>query len=125
MLNRVTIIGRLTADPELRTTTTGKSVCGFTVALNDQFNKEKSYFFKVNAWGATAEFVANYLNKGRLVAVDGRLDQRKYEDKDGNQRVSIEIVADSVQGLDRPRDEQGDPTTNTSEAGDFDPFQDE
>lgn len=120
-LSRVTMIGRLTADPELRTTNSGKNVCGFTIAVNDRFDKDKSYFFRVNAWGQTAEFVANYLNKGRLIAVDGRLEQRKYTDKEGNQRESIEIVAESVQGLDRPRDEQ--PTTN--EDGDFDPFKDE
>ena len=109
MLNRVVLIGRLTRDPELRTTANGKSVVSFSIAVDKRFKPQGSDqtadFFRIQAWEKTAEFVANYLTKGRLCAVDGRLEQRSYTDKDGNKRESIEVVADNVQGLDRPRDD--------------------
>jgi single-strand DNA-binding protein len=97
-------------------------------------------FFNVSAWDKSAEYVANYLTKGRLVAVDGRLQSRKYTASDGTNREVVEIVADNVQGLDRPRDEQGGggyqagapmataavkaPAT-APDADEFDPFADE
>lgn len=109
MLNRVVLIGRLTRDPELRTTANGKSVVSFSIAVDKRFKPQGSDqtadFFRIQAWEKTAEFVANYLTKGRLCAVDGRLEQRSYTDKDGNKRESIEVVAENVQGLDRPRDD--------------------
>lgn len=109
MINRVVLVGRLTRDPELRTTTTGKSVCDFSIAVQKKIKptdgSPDADFFRVNCWEKTAEFVSNYLHKGRLVAVDGRLQARKYTDKDGNNREVVEIVAENVQGLDRPRDD--------------------
>jgi single-strand DNA-binding protein len=109
VINRVVLVGRLTRDPELRTTANGKSVVSFSIAVDKRFKPQGSDqtadFFRVQAWEKTAEFVANYLTKGRLVAVDGRLEQRSYVDKDGNKRESIEVVAETVQGLDRPRDD--------------------
>lgn len=111
MVNRVVLVGRLTRDPELRTTTTGKSVCDFSIAVTKKFKPQDGSpdadFFRVTAWGATADFVANYLTKGRLCAVDGRLQSRKYTANDGTNREVVEVVADSVQGLDRPRDDAG------------------
>jgi single-strand DNA-binding protein len=111
LINRVVLVGRLTRDPELRTTTTGKSVCDFSIAVGKRIKPSDGSpdadFFRVNAWGQTAEYVSNYLHKGRLVAVDGRLQSRKYTASDGSNREVIEIVADSVQGLDRPRDDDG------------------
>ena len=111
MINRVVLVGRLTRDPELRTTTTGKSVCDFSIAVNKRIKPQDGSpdadFFRVNAWGQTAEYVSNYLHKGRLVAVDGRLQQRNYTANDGSKREVVEIVADNVQGLDRPRDDAG------------------
>jgi single-strand DNA-binding protein len=111
-LNRVVMIGRLTKDPELKQTTTGKSVVSFSIAVDKRIKptdgSPTADFFMVKAWGNTAEFVSNYLGKGRLVAVDGRLETRKYTDNDGANREVVEIVADNVQGLDRPREgEQG------------------
>ncbi len=110
-LNRVTLIGRLTHDPELRNTTTGKSVVNFSIAVTKKYKptdgSPDADFFTVVAWGQVAEFVTNYLNKGRLISVDGRLQSRKYTTQDGANRDVVEIVADSVQGLDRPRDDQG------------------
>src|SRR2546421_5048086 len=109
MINRVVLVGRLTRDPELRTTTTGKSVCDFSIAVQKRMKPQDGSpdadFFRVNAWEKTAEYVSNYLTKGRLVAVDGRLQSRKYTASDGTNREVIEVVAESVQGLDRPKDD--------------------
>ena len=111
MINRVVLVGRLTRDPELRTTTTGKSVCDFSIAVNKRVKptdgSSDADFFRVNCWERTAEYVSNYLHKGRLVAVDGRLQTRKYTANDGTNREVVEIVAENVQGLDRPRDDDG------------------
>lgn len=143
MVNRVVLIGRLTRDPELRTTTTGKSVCGFSIAVSKRIKPQDGSpdadFFNVSAWGQTAEYVSNYLTKGRLVAVDGRLQSRKYTANDGSNREVVEIVADNVNGLDRPRDDAGDGAPRSAEparagapAGaaapsvdEYDPFADE
>jgi single-strand DNA-binding protein len=131
-INRVVLVGRLTRDPELRTTTTGKQVVGFGLAVDDPFNKEHTNFFNVSAWGSSADFVAKYLTKGRLVAVDGRLNHRKYTTQDGQNRDVVEVVADRVQGLDRPKDDSGggrgsSPEPATVAAGDdeYDPFAEE
>jgi single-strand DNA-binding protein len=111
MINRVVLIGRLTRPPEMRTTTTGKNVVEFSIAVTKRIKPQDGSpdadFFRIKAWGQTAEYVANYLDKGRLVAVDGRLEQRRYTASDGQNREVIEIVAENVQGLDRPRDDQG------------------
>lgn len=140
MVNRVVLIGRLTRDPEHRTTTTGKSVCDFSIAVSKRFKPQDGSpdadFFRVSAWGATADYVANYLAKGRLVAVEGRLQSRKFQASDGSNREVVEIVADNVQGLDRPRDDNGGggnagaPASKGSSApapnpDEYDPFADE
>ena len=131
MVNNVVLVGRLTRDPELRNTTTGKQVVSFSIAVDKRFKpadgSADANFFSVTAWGKTAEFVANYLAKGRLVAVEGRLEQRKYTDRDGNNREVVEVIADNVQGLDRPRDDAGRPTaavaaTSAANDDEFDPF---
>jgi single-strand DNA-binding protein len=111
-LNRVILIGRLTRDPELRTTNTGKNVVEFSIAVDKRLkptdpSQPSADFFRVKAWERTAEYVSNYLSKGRLVAVDGRIETRKFVDKDGNNREMVEIIAENVQGLDRPRDDAG------------------
>jgi len=138
-LNRVILIGRLTRDPEGRTTNTGKTVVNFSIAVDKRIKPQDGSptadFFNVSAWGNTADFVVNYLQKGRLIAVDGRLSTRKYTTQDGQNREVYEIVADNVQGLDRPRDDGGAPRSGGSSGsssgpgpGDFDdddPFADE
>jgi single-strand DNA-binding protein len=106
-INRITLVGRLTKDPELKVTSTGKSVVEFSVAVNKRIkpqNGPDADFFRVKAWGQTAEYVSNYIQKGRLVGIDGRLEQRMYEDKSGNNREIIEVVADNVHALDRPKE---------------------
>jgi single-strand DNA-binding protein len=109
-LNVVVIIGRLTRDPESRTTTTGKNVCSFSLAVNKAFKPTDGSpdcdFLNFVAWGKDADYVTNYLTKGRLVAVTGRLQTRKYTASDGSNREVVEIVVSEVNGLDRPREEQ-------------------
>lgn len=99
-------------DPELRTTNTGKNVVEFTLAVDKRIkpqdpNAPTADFFRVKAWNQQADFTSQYGGKGRLTAIDGRLETRKYVDKDGNNREVVEIVADNVQLLDRPTDDQG------------------
>jgi single-strand DNA-binding protein len=104
-INRVVLTGNLTRDPELRSTGSGMSVCSLRIASNSRRKDgsgnwvEKPNFFDVTVWGAQGENCAQYLSKGRPVAVDGRLDWREWEDKQGNKRQSIDIIADSVQFL--------------------------
>ena len=125
-MNSVNMIGRLTRDPETRTTTSGTKVAEFSIAVDNPFDKEQTSFFRCKAWGKTADFVSSYLSKGRLVSVSGRLEQRTYE-KDGQKREAIEIVAERVNGLDRPRDDAqpAQAKTSTGGAGEYDPFADE
>ena len=103
MLNHIVIMGRLTKDPELRTTQSGVSVTSFTLAVDRDFkNKdsgEKSTdFIDVVAWRQTAEFVCKYFSKGRMAVAEGRLQIRDWKDRDGNNRRSAEVVADNVYG---------------------------
>ena len=105
-LNRVCITGNLTRDPELRTTSGGTSVCSLRVAVNTRRKDgqtgewtEKPNYFDVTVWGVQGENCAQYLSKGRPVAVDGRLEWREWQDNQGNKRQSVDIIADSVQFL--------------------------
>ena len=100
-MNRVLVMGRLTKDPELRHTGNGIAVASFSIAVDrDHSTKEDGTkdtdFFDVVAWRSTAEFAEKYLTKGRMIGVDGRLQSRTYEDKDGNKRKAVEIVADRI-----------------------------
>lgn len=130
-MNHVFLIGRLGSDPELKTTTTGKQVASFSIAVEKKFKPQDGSsdadWFRVSCWEKQAEFVCNYLGKGRLVAISGRLQQRSYTTQEGQQREVVEIVADEVKGLDRPRDDAGGdkaPATKATEDA-FDPFSDE
>lgn len=100
MLNCVVIMGRLVADPELRTTTSGLSVSSFCVAVDRKFTKageeKQTDFINVVAWRSTADFVSKYFRKGSMIAVQGSLQSRNYEDKNGNKRTAYEVVADNV-----------------------------
>jgi len=101
MLNRVILIGRLTRDPELRYTPNGAAVVSFTMAVERRFNRNEADFIPIVAWNKLAENCANYLGKGRLVAVEGRLQVRSYETPDGQRRWVTEVIADEVRFLDR------------------------
>ena len=96
MLNRICVMGRLVADPQLRQTESGKSVANFTIACDRDRNREETDFIDVVAWQGTAEFVSKYFQKGQMAVVTGRLQMRKYEDKEGNKRTAFEVLADSV-----------------------------
>lgn len=100
MVNCAVIMGRLVADPELRTTGSGVSVTSFAVAVDRRFaNKDEEKqadFIDVVAWRQTADFVCKYFRKGSMIAVQGNIQTRMYEDKDGNKRKAVEIVADNV-----------------------------
>lgn len=100
MLNCAIIMGRLTADPELRTTASGLSVTSFSVAVDRRFQRQgeekQTDFINVVAWRQTAEFVSRYFHKGSMIAVQGSIRTRNYEDKNGNKRTAVEIVADNV-----------------------------
>ena len=104
-INRVVLTGNLTADPELRHLPSGMSVCKLRVACNTRRKgaggewEDKPNYFDVTVWGAQGENAAQYLSKGRPVAVDGRLEWREWTDKEGHPRQSIDIIADSVQFL--------------------------
>ncbi|MDI9438585.1 MAG: single-stranded DNA-binding protein [Limnochordia bacterium] len=108
MLNRVILIGRLVADPQLRYTQTGIAVTNFTLAVDRPFvgqsGEREADFIDIVTWRKQAEVCANHLTKGRLVAVEGRLQIRSYEDQNGIRRKAAEIVADQVRFLDRARD---------------------
>jgi len=104
MLNRVVLIGRLTRDPEFRYTPSGVAVASFTLAVERPFVSQSGErevdFIDIVVWRKLAETVANHLNKGRLVAVDGRLQVRSYETQEGQKRRAAEVVADNVRFLD-------------------------
>ena len=100
MLNHVTIMGRLTRDPELRHTQSGAAVSSFTLAVDRDFKshsgERETDFVNCTAWKSVAEFTARYFSRGRMAIVEGRLQSRKYTDKDGNNRTAYEVVASSV-----------------------------
>lgn len=120
-LNRATIIGNLTRDPELRNTTSGQSVTNFTVATSSQWTdaggqrQERTEYHPVVAWGKLAEICSQYLGKGRKVFVEGRLQTREWDSPDGQKRQRTEIVADNMIMLDRAG-QGGAPTARTPES---------
>ena len=109
MLNHITIMGRLTKDPEMRRTGSGVAVTSFTIACDRDFSgkgsEKETDFIDVTCWRNTAEFVNSYFNKGRMAVVSGRLQIRKWTDKNGNERRSAEVVADNVYFGDSKREE--------------------
>jgi single-strand DNA-binding protein len=113
-INRVVLIGRLTRDPELHELPSGQSVCDLRIACNgirrdaDGEYRERPHFFDVGAFGGLAENVARYMTKGRLIAIDGRLEWREWETAEQQKRQTVRVVAENVQFLDRPAGERGE-----------------
>ena len=112
MLNRIVLIGRLTRDPELRHTQSGTPVASFAIACDRDFKDKQTGekatdFIDIVAWRSTAEFVSRFFTKGRMAAVEGRLQVRDYTDKDGNKRRAVEVVADNVYFGDARKDAEG------------------
>ena len=119
MLNKIFIMGRLTRDPELRRTQSGTPVTSFSLAVDRDFKSQsgekETDFIDVVAWRQTAEFVARYFTKGRMAVVEGRLQIRDWQDRDGNKRRSAEVVADNVYFGDSKRDSADGGSFNQSQ----------
>lgn len=96
MINSVILMGRLTADPELRQTQNGRVVTSFTVAIDRRFQRGQTDFINVVTWERTAEFVEKYFKKGAMIALRGSIQQHNYEDRNGNKRTAFEVIADEV-----------------------------
>lgn len=118
MINSITIMGRLTADPELRTTSTGIEVTSFTVAVDRRYRKQgeekQTDFLPVIAFRQTASFITKYFTKGMMIAVEGALQSRKYEDKEGKPRTAYDILANNV-SFCGSKSENGGAITSTAD----------
>jgi single-strand DNA-binding protein len=122
-LNKCMIIGNLGRDPEMRYTPSGQAVTQFTVAVNRYYKnqqgerQEETEWFRIVAWGQQAEYAAEYLRKGQKVYIEGRLQTRQWEGQDGQKRYTTELVANTIQNLERrPRDDSGEPAGPPSAA---------
>ncbi len=115
-MNKITLIGNLTHDPDVRSTPNGVTVCTFSIAVNRRFansNGERATdFFRINAWRQLGETCARYLSKGRKVAVIGELQARTYEGKDGTTRMSLDVSADEVEFLSPKSQDDGAGSSN-------------
>lgn len=124
MLNHITIMGRMVRDPEMRRTASGIACVSFTLAVDRDFkgqgSEKETDFIDCTAWRNTAEFVEKYFSKGRMAVVSGRLQMRKWTDKEGNKRTSAEIVADNVYFGDAKNSNTGSAFDNSpTPASDF------
>ncbi len=121
-LNKVILVGRLTRDPEVRNTTSGLKVAEFSIAVDRPYGKnengeKKTDFFRCKAWRQRADFVEQYVAKGRLVMVEGRIELNEYTDREGQKRFSTDISVDNVEALDSNRDRPGDAAPASSNEG--------
>ena len=121
MINRVILMGRLVADPELKTTNTGISVTSFRIAVDRSYVKQgeqrQADFFDIVAWRNSAEFICRHFGKGSLIAIDGQLQSRQYQTKDGQNRTAIEVVVDNVSFTGERRDGGGNQSAYGTQAG--------
>lgn len=129
MLNHAEIMGRLTADPELKTTRSGVAVTSFSVAVERNYEvngKRPTDFLNVVAWRGTAEFVTKWFRKGQMIVVEGAIETRDYEDRNGNKRTAVEINADRVHFAGEKKQEGNNTATteNVSQAR-TEPFEDD
>lgn len=114
-MNKIQIIGRLTGNPELKTTSSGVQVCSFSVAVHRRFNREETDFFPVVVWREAGVNCNKYLSKGSQVAVVGSVQLNRYEDKDGIKRVSVSIQAEEVEYLSSPKNQNEDTSKTAKE----------
>lgn len=123
-MNICIIKGRLTADPELKTTSSGVSVCSFSIAVDRSYKgkdgERQTDFFIVSAWRGTAEFVSKYFRKGEHILVVGEMQSRRYKDKDGNNRIAWELIANSVEFCGGKGNNQSAPTNDVDIEADED-----
>ena len=119
MFNLVVLTGRLTADPELKTTPSGNSVTSFSIAVERAYKsgeERQTDFINIVAWRQTAEFITHYFTKGAMIGIEGSIQTRKYQDKDGNTRTVFEVVANNVQFvLPKKQEENAEPVGNEVE----------
>ncbi len=107
MFNLVVLTGRLTADPELKTTPNGTSVVSFSIAVDRRYRtgeERQTDFINIVAWRSSAEFISKYFQKGSLIGIEGSIQTRRYTDKNGNNRTAFEVVANNVQFVESKRD---------------------
>ncbi len=123
MLNVVVLTGRLTKDPELKTTPSGVYVVSFSIAVERRYRSgedRQADFINIVAWRKTAEFISKYFKKGQMIAVEGLLQSRRYQDRDGNNRTAVEVVANNAQFADYKRnDDTGSTEAVTADDTDF------
>lgn len=127
MFNLVVLTGRLTADPELKTTTSGISVTTFSIAVDRRYRsgeERQTDFINIVAWRSSAEFITKYFKKGSLIGIEGSIQTRKYQDKNGNSRTAFEVVANNVQFVESKRDsapgvESAPASFSNADANDF------
>ena len=123
MINKAILMGRLTRDPVIRHTDSGKAVCNFTVAIENGYGEEKSAdFVSCVAWNKTAEFVDKYFAKGRMIIVVGRIQTRTWEDRDGKKNYVTEVVASEVAFGETKRNAEGNSAGHTAAGDDFTPI---
>ena len=112
MFNLVVLTGRLTADPELKTTPNGISVTSFSIAVDRRYRsgeERQTDFINIVAWRTSAEFICKYFKKGNLIGIEGSIQTRRYQDKNGNNRTAFEVVANNVQFVESKRDGSASP----------------
>ena len=118
MLNKVILMGRLTADPEHKQTPSGVSVTSFSIAVDRNFSSKSGErttdFINIVAWRNTADFICRYFSKGRMIAIEGSLQTRNYEDKNGNKRTAYEVLAEQVYFADSSKSAPSDSRPSTS-----------
>ena len=123
MINKAILMGRLTRDPVIRHTDSGKAVCNFTVAIENGYGEEKSTdFISCVAWNKTAEFVDKYFAKGRMIIVVGRIRTRTWEDRDGKKNYVTEVVASEVAFGESKKDAATNSAGHTAAGDDFTPI---
>ncbi len=118
MFNLVVLTGRLTADPELKTTANGLSVTTFSIAVDRRYRsgeERQTDFINIVAWRQSAEFITKYFKKGNLIGIEGSIQTRRYQDKNGNNRTAFEVVVNNVQFVESKRD-SGAPMGDTAPA---------
>ena len=109
-MNRVILVGRMVADPELKQTPNNLSVCSFSIAVNRNYSKnggQQADFINIVAWRSQAEIVAKYFHKGNQIGIDGSIQTRQYTDKNGNKRTAFEVLAENISFIEKKADMQG------------------
>ena len=123
MLNKVILMGRFTRDPELRSTPQGISTCAFSIAVDRNFVRQgeerKADFINCVAWRQTAEFISKYFKKGSMVALEGSIQTRSWDDQDGKKRYATDVVVNQVYFAESKRDSQSSMSDDSFAAGDF------